>query len=91
MPPRSAKNAKPSRTAATVSAEEKIARCLGLLLVRNMDQRIEQVAQLRAIGFEVFEVAAMLGMTENHVNVAAHHGRKKLGKKAGKAPRNGPN
>jgi DNA-directed RNA polymerase specialized sigma24 family protein len=46
-----------------------------------MEQKTEQVALLRAVGFEVSEVAAMLGMTENHVNVAAFHGRKNLGKK----------
>jgi DNA-directed RNA polymerase specialized sigma24 family protein len=65
-----------------VSAEEKIARALGLLLVRNMEQKTEQVTLLRSIGFEVSDVAAMLGMTENHVNVAAFHGRKKTGKKS---------
>jgi hypothetical protein len=44
-------------------------------------QYAEQVMLLRAVGFEVSDVAAMLGMTENHVNVAAHHGRKNFGKK----------
>ncbi len=64
-----------------VAADEKIARLLGMLLVKDMEQKTEQVTLLRSIGFEVAEVAAMLGMTENHVNVAAHHGRKNLGKK----------
>jgi len=52
-----------------------------MLLVKDIEQKTEQVTLLRSIGFEVGEVAAMLGMTENHVNVAAHHGRKNLGKK----------
>ena len=64
-----------------VSAEEKIARLLALLLTKDIEQKNEQVAMLRNVGFEVSEVALLLGMTENHVNVAAHHGRKKLGKK----------
>lgn len=72
---------KPARHAEPVPAEEKIARLLGMLLVRDMEQKTEQVTLLKSIGFEVAEVAAMLGMTENHVNVAAHQGRKNLGKK----------
>jgi hypothetical protein len=68
----------------SVPADEKIARLLGLLLVKDMEQKTDQVALLRSIGFEVAEVAAMLGMTENHVNVAAYHGRKNLGKKKSK-------
>jgi DNA-directed RNA polymerase specialized sigma24 family protein len=81
-----------SRVSDPISPEEKIARSLGLLLVREMEQKTEQVTLLRAIGFEVSEVAAMLRMTENHVNVAAHQGRKKQhGKKRLKASRNGSN
>lgn len=63
------------------TAQEKIARVLGLLAVKGIEQRTEQAALLRAVGFEVSEVAAMLGMTENHVNVAAHMGRKTRGEK----------
>jgi DNA-directed RNA polymerase specialized sigma24 family protein len=80
-----AKSAKLAKGAQPVSAEEKIARTLGLLLVKDDEQKTDQVAQLRAIGIEVSEVAAMLGMTENHVNQAAFQGRKKLGKKSTKA------
>jgi DNA-directed RNA polymerase specialized sigma24 family protein len=79
MPPVKRKAANQPRE--SVPAEEKIARLLGMLLVKDMEQKTEQVTLLRSIGFEVAEVAAMLGMTENHVNVAAHHGRKNLGKK----------
>lgn len=60
-----------------LSAENKIARVLGLLLVKDMKKKTDQVPLLRAVGFEVSEVAAMLGMTENHVKVADHEGRKK--------------
>ena len=79
MPP--AKRKAANQPHESVPAEEKIARLLGMLLVKDMEQKTEQVTLLRSIGFEVAEVAAMLGMTENHVNVAAHHGRKNLGKK----------
>jgi DNA-directed RNA polymerase specialized sigma24 family protein len=80
MPPRR-QNASSVKPPTVVSAEEKIARLLALLLIKDLEQKNEQVALLRNVGFEVSEVALLLGMTENHVNVAAHHGRKKLGKK----------
>jgi hypothetical protein len=60
-----------------VSADDKIARLLGLLLVKDIKKKTDQVPLLRRIGFEVSEVAAMLGMSENHVKVADHTGRKK--------------
>lgn len=72
------------RATELVSSEEKIARLLGLLLVKDMENKIDQVTLLRSAGFEVSDVALMLGMTENHVNVAAHAGRKKQGKKKAK-------
>lgn len=78
MPPGKQRIAK---QAESVPAEEKIARLLGILLVKDMEQKTEQVARLRAVGFEVSTIAAMLGMTENHVNVAAFYGRKNLSKK----------
>jgi hypothetical protein len=62
-----------------VSADEKIARLLGLLLVKDMKIKSDQVATLRRVGFDVSEVANMLRMTENHVMVADHLGRKKKG------------
>ena len=60
-----------------VSAEEKIARLLGLLLVKDIKKKTDQVPLLRRVGFEVAEVADMLGMSTNHVKVADHLGRKK--------------
>lgn len=60
-----------------IPAEEKIARLLGLLLVKEMEQRTDQVTLLRAVGFQISEVASMLGITENNVKVASHHGRKR--------------
>ncbi len=73
------------KQAEPVSAEEKIARLLGLLVVKDIEQKTEQVTVLRAAGFDVSEVAAMLSMTENHVKVATHHGRKNRTRKKAKA------
>ncbi len=64
-----------------VSAHEKIARLLGVLATKDLEQIPERVVLLRAVGFEVSEVASILGMTVNHVRVAAHLGRKKQKKK----------
>jgi len=63
--------------AGRIPAEEKIARLLAMLLVKDVRKKTDAVPMLRRAGFEVAEVADMLGMTENHVKVADHHGRKK--------------
>jgi hypothetical protein len=60
-----------------VPAADKIARLLGMLLVKDIKKKTDQVPLLRSAGFAVSEVADMLGMAENHVRVADHHGRKK--------------
>ncbi len=62
---------------AAVSAEEKLARLLGLWLVKDMKSKSDQVTLLRRAGFEVSEVASLLDMTENNVMVTDHLGRKK--------------
>lgn len=59
------------------SSEEKIARLLALMFVKDIKKKTDQVPVLRSVGFQISEVAEMLGMTENHVRVADHHGRKK--------------
>jgi DNA-directed RNA polymerase specialized sigma24 family protein len=74
------RNARSDETAGArrhVPADEKIARLLGMLLVKDIKKKTDQVPLLRSAGFEVSEVADMLGMTENHVKVADHLGRKK--------------
>jgi DNA-directed RNA polymerase specialized sigma24 family protein len=67
-----------------VSSEEKIARLLGLIVVKEIEQKNEQVLLLRSVGFDVSEVASMLGMTTNHVNVATFTARKAASKKKSK-------
>ena len=60
-----------------IPAEEKIARLLGLLLIKDIIKKTDQVPLLRSAGFEVSEVADLLGITEKHVTVADSQGRKK--------------
>jgi DNA-directed RNA polymerase specialized sigma24 family protein len=77
------------RTTELVSADEKIARLLGILATKDIAQIGERVTLLRAVGFSVPEVAGILGMTENNVRVASHHGRnKRRGRKASRAKKN---
>ncbi len=83
----SAKARKENTTAEIVSSEEKIARLLGILATKDIEQISERVTLLRAVGFSVPEVAGILGMTENHVSVAAHHGRKKHQGRKGARPK----
>lgn len=63
------------------SAEERIARTLGLLLVQSIAEKSDQAPRLRAAGFEVRDIAEMLSMTENHVSVAIYQSRKVRKKK----------
>ena len=79
---KSSKHRKNGTPIEPVSAHEKIARLLALVATKDIEQIGERVALLRAVGFGVAEVASILGMTEGHVRVAAHHGRKKRGKRA---------
>jgi hypothetical protein len=62
-----------------ISGEEKIARLLGLLLVKDVESKGEKASLLRRAGFEVSEVASMLNTTENAVMVADYQARKKSG------------
>ncbi len=60
-----------------ISSEEKIARLLALLVTKATEKLTDQVTMLSAVGFSVSDVASLLGITENHVMVASHHGRRK--------------
>lgn len=76
------RGSKQSGTFEIVSAEDKIARLLGLLVVKDIESAIEKVAKLRSVGFQVAEIALMLGISENAVAVASYQARKAKGKKA---------
>ncbi len=74
---RKRKSAAEDRKDGGVPAADKIARLLGMLIVKDLKKRTDQVPLLRSAGFAVSEVADMLGMDENHVRVADHHGRRR--------------
>lgn len=82
MPPRRAANV--SKQHEPLSSEEKIARLMGLLLIKDVENKIDQVTLLKTAGFQNAEVASMLNMTENHVKVATFAGKKKQSKKKAK-------
>jgi DNA-directed RNA polymerase specialized sigma24 family protein len=67
-----------------ITALDKIARLLGAIAVKEMEQKADQVVFLRRVGFSVAEVASILGMTENHVSVATLAGKKKIAAKTTK-------
>jgi DNA-directed RNA polymerase specialized sigma24 family protein len=68
-------------------AEERIARLLALLVVRDIEHTAEQVQTLRAAGFGVSQIAQLLGTTENAVSVASYRARQKETRSAPKPPR----
>jgi hypothetical protein len=67
----------PSAKSAALPVEVRIARLLGLLLIRDVKEKGEQVLLLKAAGFEVSEIADMLGISANHVSVVAYASRRK--------------
>jgi hypothetical protein len=77
-----AKRRKPAAKAETtdgehVSAQDKIARLLALLVVKDVKNNTDKVPMLRRAGFGVAEVADLLNISANQVRVADHLGRKK--------------
>jgi hypothetical protein len=69
--------AKRKTDSVAVSAENKIARILALLLIKDVEQKPQQVALLRSAGFEIPEIASLLAISENNVSVALHRQKKK--------------
>jgi DNA-binding NarL/FixJ family response regulator len=71
------KGAKTSALTEPLSAHDKIARLLGILAVKDKTESAEQVLVLQGAGFETAEIASMLGITENNINVIRHRLRNK--------------
>jgi DNA-directed RNA polymerase specialized sigma24 family protein len=71
-----------SSTSEQVSAEEKTARLLALMVVREIEGNNERIRILRAAGFRVAEVASLLGITENAIAIVEHRARKAKPKNA---------
>jgi DNA-directed RNA polymerase specialized sigma24 family protein len=72
-----------TKTAQPVSAQDKIARMLGIIAVRDKTEPADQVVLLQGAGFETAEIASMLGITENNIGVINFRlrNKKKRGKK----------
>lgn len=66
-----------SESSLGLSPENRIARLLGLLVIKDIEQQSDQVAMLRAAGFDIAEIADMLGVTSNYVSVAIYQSRAK--------------
>jgi DNA-directed RNA polymerase specialized sigma24 family protein len=77
------KGGKTSGAAGPVSAQDKIARMLGILAVKDKAEPADQVVLLQGAGFEKAEIASMLGISENNVSVINYRlrNKKKRGKK----------
>lgn len=59
------------------SSEEKIARLLAMLVVKEFGSDAAKVPVLHSAGFTTAEIAEILGTTEGTVRVAASRARKK--------------
>jgi len=72
-----------TKAAQPVSAQDKIARMLGIIAVRDKTEPADQVVLLQGAGFETAEIASMLGITENNIGVINFRlrNKKKRGKK----------
>jgi DNA-directed RNA polymerase specialized sigma24 family protein len=70
-------------SAEPVSAQDKIARMLGILAVKDKTEAADQVVLLQGAGFEQTEIASMLGISENNISVINYRlrNKKKRGKK----------
>lgn len=82
---RSRRSPAPDAGAEGFPAEEKIARLLALMVVRDMETE-DAALKLDDVGFDAHEISLLLGVGSNYLNVAKH--RKKKGgakKKAKKA------
>jgi len=66
-----------------LSAHDKIARLLGLLAVKDKTDAADKVILLQGAGFVTAEIASMLDITENNVDVInfRRRSKKKRGKK----------
>jgi DNA-directed RNA polymerase specialized sigma24 family protein len=60
---------------------DRIARLLGLLLIRGIPNQADQIIALSAGGFSAAEIATLLGTTRNTVSVRLSQQKSKIKKK----------
>lgn len=60
---------------------DRIARLLGLLLIRELPNQADQIDVLSAGGFSTAEIATLLGTTRNTVSVRVSQQKSKMKKK----------
>jgi hypothetical protein len=75
-------NTADAEAALVVTVQDKIAGCLALIATKGMDTD-DAALKLDGIGFTAREIAGLLDVGENYVNVARH--RKKPGGRKGRA------
>jgi hypothetical protein len=70
--------------AAVIPAPEKIARLLAVIVTKDMEKD-DAALKLDSIGFDAKQIAAILDVGENYVNVARHRKRAGVNKTRKKA------
>jgi hypothetical protein len=79
------KSGNSSATTETLSAEDKIARILGILAVKDVADSVDKVVMLQGAGFGSGEISSMLDITRNAIDLInfkrRQRGKKKRGKK----------
>lgn len=68
----------------SISADEKFLRLLAILVVKGIEDKQEQALILSGIGFEAPEIASMLRVGKNYVNVAIHRRKERKQRSARK-------
>jgi DNA-directed RNA polymerase specialized sigma24 family protein len=71
----------------TINTTDKIARRLALLVIKGIEDKQEQSVILSSAGFSALEVAEMLRVGKNYVNVALHRSKPRSKKRATKKRR----
>jgi len=81
MPKRKSGN---SSATETLSAEDKIARILGILAVKDVVDSADKVVMLQGAGFGSGEISSMLDITRNTIDLINFKRRQRVKKKNGK-------
>lgn len=81
---RKGKSGNSSAATETLSAEDKIARILGILAVRDLPDSADKVVTLQGSGFGSAEISSMLDLTRNAIDLINFRRRKRGKKRSGK-------